>query len=155
MVRMTETTLPRKRHKRHKKHKKQTHPKYIDACAGASAGFFTRLLTAPLDLLKIRLQLTPNKKPPPSLKTPAPGSPSINTMLTTIHKNEGIPGFFKGNVAATYLWVTYAAIQFTIYSSTVQYLNDRPEPMSPPKVAFAGGAIGGLAGECRTSAAKS
>jgi len=86
-------------------------PVYIDAVAGGVAGLTVRLLTAPLDLLKIRLQLSPS--PTTALKT-----------VKEVWKNEGATAFFKGNIAATYLWVTYAAVQFGVYESVQGWLQD-------------------------------
>ena len=86
-------------------------PVYLDALAGGFAGFAVRMVTAPLDLIKIRLQLEKGDL--------------LGTSVRTVHSvycNEGVFGFFKGNVAATYLWITYAAVQFSVYSCVTSYM---------------------------------
>ena len=70
-----------------------------------------RLLTAPLDLIKIRLQLSPT-------------AASTFSTFRGVLKNEGPFAFFKGNIAATYLWVTYAAVQFGVYRGMQGWLED-------------------------------
>ncbi|GMH65017.1 hypothetical protein TrRE_jg3195, partial [Triparma retinervis] len=67
-------------------------PAYVDVVAGGVAGLTVRLLTAPLDLIKIRLQLSPT-------------AASTFSTFRGVLKNEGPFAFFKGNIAATYLWV--------------------------------------------------
>ncbi|GMH80786.1 hypothetical protein TrST_g14378 [Triparma strigata] len=115
-------------------------PAYIDAVAGGFAGFAVRILTAPLDLIKIRLQLEKGDVLGTSIRT-----------VKSVYRNEGPLGFFKGNIAATYLWITYAAVQFSVYTRMATYLNDAsPENyfpyvrMSPTAVAFVAGASAGL-----------
>ena len=66
---------------------------YRVVCAGAGA----RMIVAPLDLIRIRLQLEPNK--------------SIFAHVQHIATESGLRGFFRGNVPATYLWVGYTAVQ--------------------------------------------
>ena len=73
--------------------------------AGAFAGFIARLLTAPLDLLKVRAQLQFHEK----------DNLSVIKSLRKIVKDEGILSLWKGNVAATYLWIGYAMVQFSSY----------------------------------------
>ena len=80
-------------------------PSYVDPLAGGISGLAVRALTAPFDLVKIRLQLTPASC----------SATTVNTVKS-VYKKEGPWAFFKGNVAATYLWVTYAAVQFTLYN---------------------------------------
>lgn len=115
-------------------------PVYLDAISGGVAGFAVRMVTAPLDLIKIRLQLEKGDFLATSVKT-----------VRSVYKNEGVRGFFKGNVAATYLWITYAAVQFSVYSRVSAYMSEAsPEeyfpyvPLSPAAVAFVAGASAGL-----------
>ena len=86
-------------------------PSYVDPLAGGISGLAVRALTAPFDLVKIRLQLTPASC----------SATTVNTVKS-VYKKEGPWAFFKGNVAATYLWVTYAAVQFTLYNKISNYL---------------------------------
>lgn len=75
-----------------------------DLIAGAFSGTVARMLTAPLDVLKIRSQLHFHGKPP-----------SMLASLRSIVKEEGLLALWKGNLSATYLWVTYGMAQFFLY----------------------------------------
>lgn len=62
--------------------------------AGAFAGFVARLLTAPFDFIKIRIQLqTSNNK-----------YVSMLQSFREVIKEEGFKSLWKGNISATYLW---------------------------------------------------
>ena len=77
-----------------------------DILAGAFAGAFARLLTAPFDVLKIRFQLQSkdNRK-----------YTSIIQSIQTIIREEGVYSLWKGNISATWLWITYSMIQFSCF----------------------------------------
>ena len=91
-----------------------------DAIAGGCAGAIARILTAPFDVLKIRFQLQ--------------GSGSdrkYKTMLQsfkTVASEEGIFALWKGNLSATYLWVSYMAIQFSVYGTLKRFGEQTPNP---------------------------
>ncbi|CAJ2501050.1 Uu.00g039030.m01.CDS01 [Anthostomella pinea] len=98
--------------------------------AGAAAGLISRFMIAPLDVVKIRLQLQshspsdalPHKKQGP----PTASSPVYKGTLRTLRlivANEGITGLWKGNVPAEMMYVSYAALQFTTYRSTTVFLH--------------------------------
>lgn len=90
------------------------YPKWHSTVAGAAAGAGARLVSAPFDLLKIRLQLTKQYS-----------DTHIWQSFRQIVKEEGGPrALFKGNVAATYLWIGYAAVQFTLYAKITNFLDD-------------------------------
>lgn len=114
----------------------RSYPRWHDIVAGAAAGLGARAITAPLDLLKIRRQLSP-----PSSSTSAkhfhPIIASNNTKTTSFvggelklfdeisaiaKKEGGIRSLFRGNVAASYLWMGYSVSQFCIYGQTSDYL---------------------------------
>ena len=76
--------------------------------AGAFAGFVARLVTAPFDLLKIRFQL--QQKVGDSVKYTG-----MRQAFASIVKEEGFSSLWKGNMSATYLWISYAMIQFSVY----------------------------------------
>lgn len=76
--------------------------------AGAYAGVLSRVVSAPLDLLKIRFQLQTGARADVKYK-------SLWQAATTIVKEEGLTSLWKGNVSATYLWVTYSMVQFGTY----------------------------------------
>lgn len=86
---------------------KETTQKYSDdIIAGAIAGAVARLISAPFDVLKIRFQLQFADK----IKYT-----SMLQAFTTVAKEEGILSLWKGNLSATYLWITYSMVQFSIY----------------------------------------
>ena len=66
-----------------------------------------RAITAPLDTIKIRLQLNEHKKWTQG---------RIWRVLSSTYKNEGIRAFWKGNIPAEYLYILFGGIQFASYS---------------------------------------
>ncbi|KUI62506.1 Mitochondrial thiamine pyrophosphate carrier 1 [Cytospora mali] len=94
--------------------------------AGAVAGLISRFIIAPLDVIKIRLQLQSHSMSDPSSYQDIRGRGPIykGTIQTfkTILANEGLTGLWKGNVPAELMYINYAAIQFTTYRSTTQLL---------------------------------
>ncbi|KAK9421932.1 putative Mitochondrial thiamine pyrophosphate carrier 1 [Seiridium unicorne] len=89
--------------------------------AGATAGLISRFVIAPLDVVKIRLQLQSHSLSDPlSHSELAKGAPVYKGTLSTVQhilRNEGITGLWKGNVPAELMYVSYAALQFTTYRS--------------------------------------
>ncbi|TMW67069.1 hypothetical protein Poli38472_012185 [Pythium oligandrum] len=81
------------------------------AIAGAVAGGASRLVAAPLDLIKIRFQV---QQAPISSH---PGAKYVGFLqsIRSIHAEEGLRGFWRGNLAATGLWISYSAVQFGAY----------------------------------------
>lgn len=94
--------------------------------AGAVAGLISRFVIAPLDVVKIRLQLQSHSLSDPLSYQHLGGRGPIykGTISTfrTILANEGLTGLWKGNVPAELMYVSYSAIQFTTYRSTTQLL---------------------------------
>jgi solute carrier family 25 thiamine pyrophosphate transporter 19 len=59
--------------------------------------------------------------------------PSLVSSVKQIVQNEGgLHGLFRGNVAATYLWVGYAIVQFALYARTYEYLTTAGYVSAPP-----------------------
>lgn len=77
-----------------------------DAAAGAFSGVAARLLTAPFDVIKIRFQLQ-NRDNTKYL--------SMLQAFRTVIREEGFLSLWKGNISATYLWISYAVVQFAVY----------------------------------------
>lgn len=81
---------------------------------GAIAGGASRLLTSPFDVLKIRFQLQVGP-----IHTQAQRARlayhTVWQSLTKVTREEGLIGLWRGNLAATYLWVGYGAVQFPVY----------------------------------------
>lgn len=102
---------------------KKGYPLWHNAVAGSVAGFGSRMATAPLDLLRIRSQL--NYAVYPSI---------LQSWRSIIQKEGGITALYRGNVAAIYLWISYSAVQFSIYNYQMKYHTN----------SFAAGALAGV-----------
>ena len=80
---------------------------YESFLAGSISGAVARAVTAPLDTVKIRLQLQTAK------------GKQYNGIVYTaqnIIKNEGITSLWKGNVPAEIMYILYGSVQFSTYS---------------------------------------
>ncbi|KAG5421577.1 TPC1 [Candida metapsilosis] len=75
--------------------------------AGSVAGGISRAITAPLDTIKIRLQLETRS---------FHQRQSITAVVKDLLKNEGVIALWKGNVPAEILYILYGGVQFTSYS---------------------------------------
>ena len=132
------------------------YPSWHNTIAGAVAGAGSRMATAPLDLIRIRRQLMTS-----GIVTYP--TPSLYTQLKNVVQTEGgINALYRGNVAAIYLWISYAAVQFTTYNATKDILlhtsicsssnntnnssntTTRLLCESPTVVAFISGAVAGV-----------
>lgn len=119
-------------------HKHTNYPHWHNAVAGGIAGAGSRVATAPLDLIRIRRQLSP--------RTVTYPSESILTSWINIVRNEGgITALFRGNVAAINLWIGYSAVQFALYNH-VKAVIKRNDPGDRYHTAttFFSGAVAGL-----------
>jgi len=98
-------------------HDEHPYPQWHNAIAGGVAGAGARLATAPLDLIRIRRQLEREVTYP---------RPSLLQGLKQIYRDEGgLSALFRGNMAATYLWVGYSMAQFAVYSRLKHYLEGK------------------------------
>ncbi|KAL6519839.1 hypothetical protein OROMI_032733 [Orobanche minor] len=90
----------------------------IDASAGAISGAVSRTVTSPLDVIKIRFQVQLEPTAQWALLRRYVYGPSKYTgMLQAtkdIFREEGLPGFWRGNVPALLMVMPYTAIQFTV-----------------------------------------
>ncbi|PPR98491.1 hypothetical protein GOBAR_AA22172 [Gossypium barbadense] len=90
----------------------------LDASAGAIAGGISRTVTSPLDVIKIRFQV--QLEPTASwalIRRDLPGSSKYTGMFQAtkeIFREEGLPGFWRGNVPALLMVMPYTAIQFAV-----------------------------------------
>jgi solute carrier family 25 (mitochondrial thiamine pyrophosphate transporter), member 19 len=108
-----------------------------DAIAGAYSGFIARLLSAPFDLIKIRQQLSSSTS----------SSVGMVKSMQEIVRHEGPFALWKGNMAATYLWVSYAFVQFGIYGRLKLISNQATgddQQILRATALFGAGAIAGL-----------
>ncbi|KAJ2895748.1 mitochondrial thiamine pyrophosphate carrier 1 [Zalerion maritima] len=123
--------------------------------AGATAGLISRFIVAPLDVVKIRLQLqTHSLSDPVSQLNLPPGTPVYKGTLPTIKHilaNEGLTGLWKGNIPAEMMYVCYSAVQFTAYRSTTMLLHRMfgKGTIPHPAESFISGASAGF---CATAA---
>ncbi|KAK5794416.1 Mitochondrial thiamine pyrophosphate carrier [Gossypium arboreum] len=112
----------------------------LDASAGAISGGISRTVTSPLDVIKIRFQV--QLEPTSSwalLRGDLSGSSKYTGMSQAtkdILREEGLPGFWRGNVPALLMVMPYTAIQFAVLhklktfasgsSKTVDHLSISP-----------------------------
>ncbi|KAJ3121853.1 mitochondrial thiamine pyrophosphate transporter [Physocladia obscura] len=107
-----------------------------NAASGATAGVIARLVIAPLDVVKIRFQIQTSVRSQHN----QPKYRGIIQSMTTIAKEEGIRGLWKGNWPAEYLYLTYGAVQFLAYHESLKLY---PETMPLSGKVFVAGAIAG------------
>ncbi|KAE8350784.1 mitochondrial thiamine pyrophosphate carrier 1 [Aspergillus coremiiformis] len=117
--------------------------------AGGIAGLVSRFCIAPLDVVKIRLQLQIHSLSDPLSHQYIQGPVYKGTLSTirSILRQEGIPGLWKGNIPAELMYVCYGAIQFAVYRTTTQVLAQLDPHRLPSSVEsfVAGATAGGLA----------
>ncbi|OVA14999.1 Mitochondrial carrier protein [Macleaya cordata] len=90
----------------------------IDATAGAIAGGISRTVTSPLDVIKIRfqVQLEPTSSWALARKELYGSSKYTGILQATkdIFREEGLRGFWRGNVPALLMVMPYTSIQFMV-----------------------------------------
>lgn len=99
--------------------------------AGAIAGLVSRFVIAPLDVIKIRLQLQIHSLSDPLSHHSARGGPIYKGTLGTLKhilREEGLTGLWKGNVPAEALYLCYGSVQFLTYRSTSAFLQSLSFP---------------------------
>ncbi|KAI4810446.1 hypothetical protein E4T44_10868 [Aureobasidium sp. EXF-8845] len=124
--------------------------------AGAIAGLVSRFCIAPLDVVKIRLQLQVHSLSDPlSYAHHAHKGPVYKgTFLTlkTILREEGLTGLWKGNVPAEGMYLAYGGIQFLAYRSATEAIEELTSNHKLPgtAVSFIAGALAGTAATTAT-----
>ncbi|PKY07150.1 mitochondrial thiamine pyrophosphate carrier 1 [Aspergillus campestris IBT 28561] len=141
--------------------------------AGGIAGLVSRFCIAPLDVVKIRLQLQIHSLSDPTSHHNIQGPIYKGTFSTlkSILKHEGITvppppppqslflpnptqpkltffsnekALWKGNIPAELMYITYGATQFTTYRTVTHLLQTHsPRPLPPPLESFLAGATAG------------
>lgn len=113
--------------------------------AGGVAGLVSRFCIAPLDVVKIRLQLQPHSLSDPlscdGIKGPI--YKGVFSTLRAIVKQEGIRALWKGNIPAELMYVCYGGIQFTSYRTLTQAQSLLPNRPPPSVESFISGAGAG------------
>ncbi|KAF2480513.1 mitochondrial carrier domain-containing protein [Neohortaea acidophila] len=116
--------------------------------AGAVSGLVSRFCIAPLDVLKIRLQLSASSLSDPLSHGLSRHPTGVLALARDIFHHEGITGFWKGNIPAEGLYLSYGAAQFLAYRSTSQAIEDFTESRGyrvPGAIkSFTSGAAAGL-----------
>lgn len=136
---------------------------HTSALAGALAGLISRNAIAPIDTVKIRLQVRPvlrKARAHPSGEGAAPGQPpktitqhsprplarawrsAALSECRQILQHEGPRAFWKGNVPGSAMYVVYNAVQFASYS----YCNAALAPYTGGSQKLHSAACGALAG---------
>ncbi|KAJ5157666.1 Mitochondrial thiamine pyrophosphate carrier 1 [Penicillium canariense] len=114
--------------------------------AGGAAGLISRFCIAPLDVVKIRLQLQIHSLSDPASHQTVVGPVYKGTLSTMrdIVRQEGITGLWKGNIPAEMMYVCYGALQFTAYRTTTQALAQLgPYRLPQSAESFVSGAVAG------------
>ncbi|GMY27712.1 mitochondrial thiamine diphosphate carrier 2-like [Fagus crenata] len=125
----------------------------IDATAGAIAGGISRMVTSPLDVIKIRFQV--QLEPTSSwalLRSNLSGTSKYTGMFQAtrdIFREEGYPGFWRGNVPALLMVMPYTAIQFTVLRKLKTFASGSSKSEDhiqlSPYLSFVSGALAGCA----------
>ncbi|EDW58886.2 mitochondrial thiamine pyrophosphate carrier [Drosophila virilis] len=106
-----------------------THVQMLQAIGGGVSGAITRFVTQPFDVLKIRFQLQVEPLKRKSLNSKYSG---MLHAFSSIYREEGLRGVWKGHMAAQMMSITYALVQFWSYEQLHQaayqtkFFNDHP-----------------------------
>ncbi|KAF3046504.1 mitochondrial thiamine pyrophosphate transporter [Didymella heteroderae] len=122
--------------------------------AGAVAGLVSRFVIAPLDVIKIRLQLQIHSLSDP-LSVQGVHGPVYKGTLGTLKQilaHEGVTGLWKGNIPAELMYLAYGSIQFSAYTYVSSMLEHPALPVHLPgsAVNFLSGAAAGAAATTAT-----
>ncbi|XP_014505519.1 mitochondrial thiamine diphosphate carrier 2 [Vigna radiata var. radiata] len=129
----------------------------IDSSAGAISGGISRTVTSPLDVIKIRfqVQLEPTSSWALLRKdlAAAASAPSKYTGMfqatKDILKEEGVQGFWRGNVPALLMVMPYTAIQFTVLHKLKTFVSGSSKTENhinlSPYLSYVSGALAGCA----------
>lgn len=111
-------------------------------------------MIAPLDVIKIRLQLQIHSLSDPLSVRNIKGPIYRGTLSTLrdIIRSEGITGLWKGNIPAEAMYLAYGSVQFSAYRSAARVLKEAAHPHELPGsvVSFVSGALGGAAATTAT-----
>ncbi|XP_008458464.2 mitochondrial thiamine diphosphate carrier 2-like isoform X2 [Cucumis melo] len=125
----------------------------IDSTAGAIAGCVSRTVTSPLDVIKIRFQVQLEPTTSWALAQRSLSGPSKYTGMVQatkdIFREEGLPGFWRGNVPALLMVMPYTAIQFTVLNRLKTYAagssKTEAHKQLSPYLSYISGALAGCA----------
>ncbi|KAI3986070.1 hypothetical protein MKX01_039152 [Papaver californicum] len=125
----------------------------MEAAAGAISGGISRTVTSPLDVIKIRFQV--QLEPTSSwalLRKEMYGSSKYTGMVQAtkdILREEGLPGFWRGNVPALLMVMPYTSIQFTVLHKFKTFVSGSSKAEDhihlSPYLSYLSGALAGCA----------
>ncbi|TVU34669.1 hypothetical protein EJB05_16513 [Eragrostis curvula] len=125
----------------------------VDSLAGAISGGISRTVTSPLDVIKIRFQV--QLEPTTSwgvLQRNVYGPSKYTGLLQAtrdILREEGLPGFWRGNVPALFMYMPYTAIQFTVLHKLKTFASGSSRTEDhlhlSPYLSYVSGALAGCA----------
>ncbi|KAI3698579.1 hypothetical protein L2E82_42229 [Cichorium intybus] len=126
---------------------------FIDATAGSISGAISRTVTSPLDVIKIRFQV--QLEPTTSfalLSKNVYGASKYTGMAQAsrdIFREEGLSGFWRGNVPALLMVMPYTAIQFMVLHKVKTFASGSSKSEDhihlSPYLSFMSGALAGCA----------
>ncbi|CAK8531721.1 unnamed protein product [Lathyrus sativus] len=125
----------------------------INSTAGAISGAISRTVTSPLDVIKIRfqVQLEPTSSWT-SLRRDLSNPSKYTGMFQAtkdIFREEGIRGFWRGNVPALLMVMPYTAIQFTVLHTLKTFASGSSKTENhinlSPYLSYLSGALAGCA----------
>ncbi|PPJ53652.1 hypothetical protein CBER1_00881 [Cercospora berteroae] len=117
----------------------RTAPIHYPLWFGGSASCCAAIVTHPLDLLKVRLQMQSHEGP----------RKGMVGMFTHVVKSEGATGLYRGLSAALLRQITYSTTRFGVYEELKQTFDDgvsKPSITSLIAMSSASGFLGGIAG---------
>ncbi|KQK11392.1 hypothetical protein BRADI_2g59930v3 [Brachypodium distachyon] len=125
----------------------------VDTLAGAISGGISRTVTSPLDVIKIRFQV--QLEPTASwgaLRRDVYGPSKYTGLMQAtkdILREEGLPGFWRGNVPALFMYMPYTAIQFTVLHKLKTFASGSSRTEDhlhlSPYLSYVSGALAGCA----------
>ncbi|MFQ6646219.1 hypothetical protein Gotur_019085 [Gossypium turneri] len=125
----------------------------LDASAGAISGGISRTVTSPLDVIKIRFQV--QLEPTSSwalLRGDLSGSSKYTGMSQAtkdILREEGLLGFWRGNVPALLMVMPYTAIQFAVLNKLKTFASGSSKTVDhlsiSPYLSYISGGLAGCA----------
>ncbi|KAK1438115.1 hypothetical protein QVD17_03918 [Tagetes erecta] len=126
---------------------------FINATAGSLSGAISRTVTSPLDVIKIRFQV--QLEPTTSfalLSKNLYGTSKYTGMVQAskdIFREEGLLGFWRGNVPALLMVMPYTAIQFAVLHKVKTFASGSSKSEDhihlSPYLSFMSGALAGCA----------
>ncbi|KNC50306.1 thiamine pyrophosphate carrier 1 [Thecamonas trahens ATCC 50062] len=120
-----------------------------ELAAGVASGVASRLVVAPLDVLKLRLQVQTR------VASEARGKHVYSSMrhaVVQIVKTEGLVGLWRGNVAGNLMYMGYAPINFFVYHQIRVAASDNDADPSQPLPWMSSLAAGALSASVATLA---